>query len=96
MKTIKKMQTGGMSNGIIMKDTMMKNGGTVKATKKPKMAMGGALKDVPSSKVGLSKLPTEVRNKMGYKKNGGATTPKANMGGSMKYGMGGSIKTKKK
>ena len=34
---------------------------------------GGALKDLPSSSEnpGLRKLPTEVRNKMGYKKKGG-------------------------
>ena len=56
------------------------------AGKKPKMAMGGSLKDVPADKVGLSKLPTEVRNKMGYKK----------MGGPTKMKMGGSVKSKKK
>jgi len=48
-----------------------------------KMSMGGAMKDVPASKKGLAKLPTEVRNKMGYKKNGGAV-PKMKMGGAMK------------
>ena len=34
---------------------------------------GGALKDLPSASEnpGLRKLPTEVRNKMGYKKKGG-------------------------
>jgi hypothetical protein len=48
-----------------------------------KMSMGGAMKDVPASKKGLAKLPTEVRNKMGYKKNGGAIG-KAKMGGAMK------------
>lgn len=49
------------------------------AGKKPKkMAMGGSLKDVPADKVGLSKLPTAVRNKMGYKKMGGSCgTPKS-------------------
>lgn len=52
-----------------------------KAGKKPKkMEMGGSLKDVPADKVGLSKLPTAVRNKMGYKKMGG--TSKMKMGGS--------------
>lgn len=47
-----------------------------KAGKKPKkMAAGGtALKPVNSVKnPGLSKLPTEVRNKMGYQKRGGKT-----------------------
>lgn len=43
------------------------------AGKKPKMQSGGSLKAVDSSKnPGLSKLPTEVRNKMGYQKKGGA------------------------
>jgi hypothetical protein len=38
-----------------------------------KMNKGGALKDLPSASEnpGLRKLPTEVRNKMGYKKKGG-------------------------
>lgn len=54
--------------------------------KKPKMQMGGSLKDVPADKVGLGKLPTAVRNKMGYKK----------MGGGCGMKMGGSIKSKKK
>jgi hypothetical protein len=37
-----------------------------------KMSKGGALKPVPAGKVGLSKLPTPVRNKMGYQKKGGS------------------------
>jgi hypothetical protein len=36
-----------------------------------KMAAGGSLKPVPPTKVGLSKLPTAVRNKMGFQKKGG-------------------------
>ena len=36
-----------------------------------KMKSGGPLKPVPAGKVGLSKLPTAVRNKMGYAKKGG-------------------------
>lgn len=53
------------------------------AGKKPKkMEMGGSLKPVDKTKnPGLSKLPTEVRNKMGFQKNGG-TTKKMKMGGS--------------
>ena len=42
---------------------------------------GGSLKSVPSDNKGLSKLPTEVRNKMGYMK----------MGGASEYGHGGSV-----
>lgn len=48
-----------------------KKGGSVK-----KMSKGGALKPVPSDKVGLSKLPTPVRNKMGYQKKGGSVKRK--------------------
>ena len=51
---------------------------SVKEIRKPKGAkrlgkkMGGALKPVdPKTQKGLSKLPTEVRNKMGYMKKGG-------------------------
>lgn len=44
-----------------------KMGGTTR-----KMSKGGALKPVPAGKVGLSKLPTPVRNKMGYMKKGGS------------------------
>ncbi len=37
-----------------------------------KKKMGGPLKPVdPKTQKGLSKLPTEVRNKMGYMKKGG-------------------------
>lgn len=45
------------------------------AGKKPKaMKAGGSLKPVDKSKnPGLSKLPTAVRNKMGFQKTGGAT-----------------------
>jgi hypothetical protein len=42
------------------------------------------LKDVPADNVGLGKLPTEVRNKMGYKKMGGEKLlNKMQMGGTM-------------
>lgn len=67
------------------------------AGKKPKkMAMGGSLKDVPSDNPGLGKLPTKVRNKMGYKEYGGST--KMGKGGSIgkpKMKMGGSCGTPK-
>jgi hypothetical protein len=49
-------------------------GSTVKPTM---MKKGGSLKEVPADKVGLSKLPTAVRNKMGYQKAGGAVKTKA-------------------
>lgn len=47
---------------------------------------GGSLKDIPSGNVGLSKLPTKVRNKMGFKASGGKVT-KMGMGGKCR-GMG--------
>ena len=54
---------------------------------KPKTyRMGGALKPVPAEKKGLSKLPTEVRNKMGYMMGGG----------KMEYAIGGMMKNKVK
>ena len=58
-----------------------------KAIKEIKKAMGG-LKDVPpgSKGKGLSKLPTPVRNKMGFKKKGG--TMKMRGGGMAIQGTG--------
>lgn len=50
-----------------------------KAGKKPKkMASGGELKEVPGDNIGLSKLPTQVRNKMGYMKDGGKVNAAGN------------------
>ena len=49
-----------------------------------KYQAGAELKDVPSDNKGLSKLPLEVRNKMGYKKMGGEKLlSKMTMGGTM-------------
>lgn len=57
------------------------------AAPKKKMKSGGALKAVPSDKQkSLGKLPTEVRNKMGYQKTGGKTKKKMMGGGKCKYG----------
>jgi hypothetical protein len=44
--------------------------------------MGGSLKPVKPSQKGLKKLPTKVRNKMGYMKKGG----KVGMGKAMRGG----------
>lgn len=50
----------------------MSCGGSMK-----KYKSGGSLKPVDSSKnPGLAKLPTEVRNKMGYAKKGGSVKKK--------------------
>ena len=75
------------------KVAMYKKGGLAKqaataiamkeAGKKPKkMAAGGELKEVPEDNTGLSKLPTEVRNKMGYMKDGGKVKSKVNEAGN--------------
>jgi hypothetical protein len=51
---------------------------------------GGSLKAVPADNKGLKKLPTEVRNKMGFMKKGGVVSDtkkkqfKANQAGSIK------------
>jgi hypothetical protein len=61
----------------------------MKADKGRKFGSGGSLKATDSSEnPGLSKLPTEVRNKMGYMKKGGMAKKKMNMGG-MAYKEGG-------
>jgi hypothetical protein len=39
-----------------------------------KKMFGGSLKAVPADKKGLKKLPTEVRNKMGFMKKGGVVS----------------------
>ena len=55
----------------------MKKGGRVgkmgggMMMQRPMMQKGGSLKPVQPNQKGLSKLPTEVRNKMGYMKKGG-------------------------
>ena len=57
----------------------------MKKDKTKKFGLGGstgALKEVDASEnPGLSKLPTEARNKMGYMKKGGMAKKKMNMGG---------------
>jgi len=56
----------------------------VEIMKPKKYAAGGSLKPVPAGKKGLSKLPTEVRNKMGYMMGGGKL--------DMMYAKGGKLK----
>jgi hypothetical protein len=80
VKKVKKMAQGGQMYGIPQTgptgpnyqgvDTM-KKGGSVK-----KMSKGGSLKPVSSDQKGLAKLPTAVRNKMGYQKKGGTVKKK--------------------
>jgi len=66
---VKKIIAGGMGKakdypGIKKIMKMNKEG-------RKKFNMGGSLKSVPAGNKGLKKLPTEVRNKMGFMKKGG-------------------------
>ena len=56
----------------------LKEGKTNRGTDEPRRfkAMGGSLKAVPADNKGLKKLPTEVRNKMGFMKKGGKVNGK--------------------
>jgi hypothetical protein len=56
----------------------------VEIMKPKKYSKGGSLKPVPAAKKGLSKLPTDVRNKMGYMMGGGKL--------DMMYAKGGKLK----
>jgi hypothetical protein len=51
---------------------------------------GGSLKPVPAEKKGLKKLPTKIRNKMGFMNKGGRVGLKS--GGLAKRGKGCEIK----
>ena len=77
-------------------DQFKAEGGMMNARKKGmglKMAEGGsALKPVPSDNTGLSKLPTPVRNKMGYMKKGGAVKKRAKSSSKKSRGTGAAIR----
>ena len=81
--TVKKYKCGGGVYGAKMSKADVKNVDAAKDCK-PKMLAGGgsALKDVDAEEnPGLAKLPTNVRNKMGYMRNGGKAK-KMNTGGT--------------
>jgi len=61
-----------MKNSMKKNAQAMKKGGVVKK----KMQSGGTLKTPTADQKGLKKLPTPVRNKMGFKKNGGTMSKK--------------------
>ena len=71
-KKVKKMGYGGKAASMVPPKSKMK----AKAGKK--------LKKPTAKQVGLKKLPTAVRNKMGYAKKGKAVAKKAKSGGRMK------------
>ena len=60
--------------GDILKTPYKIRGGSAKGGRIKKMG-GGSLKSVPAGNKGLKKLPTEVRNKMGFMKKGGSVAP---------------------
>jgi len=78
IKLTKTKKAAAPSAAMMAEPTLYKKGGAAK-----KYAEGGSLKPVDSEdNPGLAKLPTNVRNKMGYQKKGGTVK---------KYAEGGSI-----
>ena len=74
--SVSKAKTGKL---VPSTSSVSKRIGTVKKAKS-----GASLKPVDSGKnPGLAKLPTEVRNKMGYQKMGGKTKASMKKGGKM-------------
>jgi len=87
---IKKKKESGKKDifdyiGDIIKTPYKIRGGKAMGGRIKKMD-GGSLKAIPSENKGLKKLPTQVRNKMGYMKNGGRA--KMRSGGLAKRGRG--------
>ena len=90
MSPTKKKPTGsatgltGMKGGGMMKKKGYAKGGM----KKKGYAMGGAMKRPTANQKGLKKLPTNVRNKMGYMAKGGMSMKKKGMakGGAARRG----------
>jgi len=81
---------GNAKGGAMMKKKGMAKGGM----KKKGMAMGG-LKKPAAGQTGLKKLPTPVRNKMGYMKKGGMKKKSYAAGGmTVSYKVGGMAKGK--
>jgi hypothetical protein len=97
MLNVATMKKGGKVRGDIKlgralveafgsKKTINKMKSNIQDQNRVKKAMGGSLKTVPADNKGLKKLPTQVRNKMGYMKNGGRA--KMRSGGLAKRGRG--------
>ena len=70
---VKKMGYGGKAASMVPPKSKMK-----------KAKAGSSLKKPSANQVGLKKLPTAVRNKMGYAKKGMMVVKKAKSGGRMK------------
>jgi len=99
---VKKYDKGGYTNKDgkdidIKKFPGMKGEPISPATRKilgvKKKAEGGSMKPVPAGNKGLAKLPTPVRNKMGYAKKGGSVKA-AKHGGKMCRGGGAATRGK--
>ena len=82
MLNVATMKKGGKVRGDIKlgralveafgsKKTIDKMKSNIQDQNRVKKAMGGSLKPVPADNKGLKKLPTKVRNKMGFMKKGG-------------------------
>ena len=96
-KALRKKQGGmAMKKKGMAKGGMKKKGYAMGGMKKKGMAMGG-LKKPAANQTGLQKLPTPVRNKMGYMKKGGMKKKGYAMGGMKKksYAAGGMTVTYK-
>ena len=85
MLNVATMKKGGKVRGDIKlgralveafgsKKTINKMKSNIQDKNRVKKAMGGSLKSVPAGNKGLKKLPTEVRNKMGFMKKGGVVS----------------------
>jgi hypothetical protein len=90
LKELKEVKDKLQDLGLSMK-SMKSEGDILKALAKwkttfgkGKMAMGGTLKNVPSGNKGIGKLPTPVRNNMGFKASGGKIKKTYAMGGGMR------------
>tara|TARA_Y100001937_G_scaffold88176_1_gene119245 strand:- start:236 stop:1177 length:942 start_codon:yes stop_codon:yes gene_type:complete len=87
----KGMARGGMKKKGMARGGMKKKGMARGGMKKKGMAMGG-LKKPAANQTGLKKLPSAVRNKMGYAQKGGSMKKKGMARGGMKkkgYAAGG-------
>jgi hypothetical protein len=81
--TVKKFKCGGGVFGAKKTKEDIKNMDAAKTCKPKKLSNGGsALKETDAEEnPGLAKLPTNVRNKMGYAKKGGKVAKKMAVGG---------------
>ena len=64
-------RAGKMGGGMMMKKPMMQKGGDVKKIQKAFKPKKNLKKVDAKKNPGLAKLPTRVRNKMGFMKKGG-------------------------